>query len=788
MLRRRPPPLPTGRVRVPWSLAQRRSALLADADAGDLGREAAAAADGWLTAIFDQAIGALDGVALLAVGGLGRAELLPGSDLDLLLVHDGRADIAAAAERMWYPIWDDGQNLDHSVRTLGELQKAADADLRVALGLLDLRPVAGDAGLAAKAVERSRRLWEARLRRWLPEVVAAAGVRRDADEPVAFMLEPDLKDGHGGLRDGTTLRAVAQVAPVLRPTADHPAVVGAIDELRAVLVALARVTPDATRSRTRLLLQDQDAVAAAMGAGDADDLMRDIAAAGRAVAWASDDAWRRATSWLQGPSGRGAGADRPVAPGLVRRDDEIALAADADPDADPSLPLRAAAAAVEYGTVIARPTLDRLAAARTAPPPLWPPAMRDGLLRLLGSGHEAIPAIEALDQRDILVRLIPEWAPVRNRPQRNAFHRYTIDRHLLEAAAEAARLAGRVDRPDLLLAAALLHDIGKGRAGDHSQVGTDIAVGLATRMGFSPDDVAVIGRLVRHHLLLADTATRRDLDDPGTVTLVAEAVGDRSTLALLAALTEADSIATGATAWSPWKAGLVADLVARTDRLLAGHRDGTDPAEPAPQLDPGVRQLVDGRRLALRGDDRQLTVVAPDRQGLLRIVTGVLALRNVDVRAARTASLEAEGMAVLDFDVAPAFRELPSWESVGADIMAAEEGRLRLAERLADHERAYRRRVRARQASAPRVNVSFDDAASQRATVIDVRAADAPAVLSELAGALTDCDLVIDSARVVTLGAEVLDVFYVRRPDGSRVTDPGERRRIDEAVRAALTQ
>ena len=134
---------------------------------------------------------------------------------------------------------------------------------------------------------------------------------------------------------------------------------------------------------------------------------------------------------------------------------------------------------------------------------------------------------------------------MRNKPQRNAYHTFTVDRHLLEAAALAAELTDRVERPDLLLVGALLHDIGKGFPGDHTEVGMEVVDRIATRMGFPPDDVEILVDLVRNHLLLPDTATRRDLDDPTTIARVARATGNPTTLHLLAALTEADSRATG---------------------------------------------------------------------------------------------------------------------------------------------------------------------------------------------------------------------------------------------------
>ena len=266
-------------------------------------------------------------------------------------------------------------------------------------------------------------------------------------------------------------------------------------------------------------------------------------------------------------------------------------------------------------------------------------------MRVLATGPAAVRALEALDQRNLLERLLPEWSTVRNKPQRNPYHRYTVDRHLLEATANAATMTHRVSRPDLLLLGTLLHDIGKGLPGDHTEVGMEVAATVATRMGLPADDVAVIVTLVRLHLLLPDTATRRDLDDPATAARVAEAVGSRTTLDLLAAMVEADALATGPSAWGSWKAGLVADLVERTRRLLAGE----PPPPPAPVITEDLEVVMETVRRhgvpALAIDGTAVTVVAPDRSGLLAEVTGVLALHGLDVRSAVVAGEDGIGVA-----------------------------------------------------------------------------------------------------------------------------------------------
>jgi [protein-PII] uridylyltransferase len=713
-------------------------------------------------------------VALIAVGGYGRAELCPYSDLDVVLLHRGRKDIADVADRIWYPIWDAKVGLDHSVRTVKEAISVAGSDLRVALGLLDNRRVAGDAALAADLATRVVELWRKRAVAFLPDMADSVDQRHQRAGPVAFLLEPDVKEGHGGLRDAQMLRAAIRATPVIPPLGEE--MFGAYATLLAVRVALHERTG---RAHDRLQLDNQDDVAAALEYADADALMADVAAAGRTIAWVSDDGWARVRSSLRGPSGRSAARDRALGPGLVERDGEIIVPAEADLAADSSLPLRAGAAAARSGQPIGRRTLRRFELEAVAPPEPWPAATREALVALLGTGAPAIGAIEALDQHGVLVRVLPEWAAVRNKPQRNAYHRFTVDRHLCEAAANAAEMVRRVERPDLLLVGALLHDIGKGYPGDHTTVGIEMVDTIATRMGFAPDDVATLVAMVRHHLLLPDAATRRDLDDPATIEAVADAVGDRNTLELLAALTEADSLATGPAAWSDWKAGLLSELVSRVSAVLAG-RPLPAPAVPTDHH----RELMAAGVTVIEVDDGSITVVTPDQPGLFAHVAGALAILGFDVRGAVVGS-EA-GMAVEVFAVAPRLGDPAPAERVQSELVAAIEGRLPIASRLAELTRAYGWSMRPAAAHVQGAVVLFDDAASDRATVIEVRAPDGVAVLYRVTRALADCRVDIRSAKVSTLGHEVVDAFYATEMDGSKLP-PGERQRaIEAAVLVAL--
>ncbi|GAA3376186.1 [protein-PII] uridylyltransferase [Streptomyces sannanensis] len=780
--------------------------------------------DTWLTGLFTEAAreAGVCAASLIAVGGYGRGELSPRSDLDLLLLHDGSADadaVAALADRIWYPVWDLGLALDHSVRTPVQARRAAGEDLKAHLGLLDARHVAGDPGLTAGLRTAVLADWRDQAPKRLPELAELCRERAARQGELRFLLEPDLKEARGGLRDATALRAVA--ASWL---ADAPR--EGLAEARRVLLDVRDALHLATgRATDRLALQEQDSVAAGLELLDADALLRQVYEAARTVSYASDVTWREVGRVLRSRSARPRlrglrGGSRPVAQraplaeGVVEQEGEVVLALPqalgfaraggtpiARPESDPVLPLRAAAAAARSGLPLSLHAVRHLAAAVRPLPVPWPAEAREELVMLLGAGEWTVPVWEALEAEGLITRLLPGWERVRCRPQRNPVHTWTVDRHLVETAVRASALTRRVTRPDLLLVAALLHDIGKGWPGDHSVTGEVIARDMAARIGFDAHDVDVVATLVRHHLLLVESATRRDLDDPATIGSVAEAVQSVGTLELLHVLTEADALATGPAAWSSWRGKLVADLVQRVGGVLAGQ----EPPSPQPAA-PGAeheRLAVEAYRtggpvLALRSRTEgtepepvgvELLIAVPDQPGVLPAAAGVLALHRLTVRAAELRVLDLSeaverGAAVLllDWRVAAEYGSLPQAARLRADLVRALEGSLDVPSRLAEREAAYPRR---RGVPAPPPRVTAVPSASHLATVIEVRAQDAPGLLHRIGRALEGAGVRVRSAHVSTLGANAVDAFYVTGLDGAPLS-PEEASRVARTLEAAL--
>ncbi|GLV99755.1 [protein-PII] uridylyltransferase [Streptomyces lavendulae] len=760
--------------------------------------------DHWLSALFAAAARetGVRGAALVAIGGYGRAELSPRSDLDLLLLHDGKAEpraLAALADRLWYPVWDLGLALDHSVRTPAEARKTAAEDLKAHLGLLDARLVAGDAGLLAGLRTSVLADWRNQAVKRLPQLHALCRERAERAGELRFLLEPDLKEARGGLRDATALRAVA--ASWL---ADAPRE-GLADARRRLLDARDALHLVTGRATDRLSLQEQPQVAARLGLLDADALLREVYEAARVISYAGDVTWREVGRVLRartarprlrgllGTRGAPAGERAPLAEGVVESDGEAVLALAARPERDPVLPLRFGAAAAQAGLPVSLHAVRRLAdRARPLPVP-WPAEAREQLLTLLGAGEPTVAVWEALEAEGLITRLLPDWERVRCRPQRNPVHTWTVDRHLIETAVRASALTRRVSRPDLLLMAALLHDIGKGWPGDHSVAGETIARDMAARVGFDPEDVTVLGTLVRHHLLLVDTATRRDLDDPATVRAVAAAVGSTGTLEILHALTEADALATGPAAWSTWRGSLVADLVARVAAVLSGSPpDASEPDIPTTEQERlAVEALRTGEPVltlhARREEDEavgvELVVAVPDQPGVLPAAAGVLALHRLTVRAAELRFLElpdrlGEAL-VLRWRVAAEYGALPEAARLRTDLVRALDGSLDVPARLADREAAYPRR-RGVVPPPPRVAVVPD--VSSLATVLEVRAPDAVGLLHRIGRALESRRVRVRSAHVSTLGANAVDTLYVVDTDGKPLS------RADAAALAAAVE
>ena len=734
------------------------------------------ATDEWIREVWTRAfedVKVSKRVALVAVGGYGRGELAPFSDLDIMLIHDGAKNIDDLASKIWYPIWDSGLKLGHSVCTVKQATELAKSELDAATALLSVRLLAGDESLANELSIEGVKTWKAGASNRLPQLMQRVRDRQQDSGEVAFLLEPNLKEGYGGLRDIHAL-IWAEAAGVEISRSDRDALDAGRDVLMAVRVALHR---HVGRAVEVMHLEDQDAVASLCGYRNADALVAALSNAGRSVSWVGDEVWARVAAAKTKPV-----ADQLLAPGVILHLGEIHLEETVDPATDPTLLLRVAASAARHKARIDRPTLDRLAQSCPPMPSPWPVGAIDDFVGLLLTAHDAIPVLEALDQRGLWVKVLPEWAPNRSKPQRNAYHRFTVDRHLWEATANAATWADRVARPDLLVLGALFHDIGKGYPGDHTEVGVAMVEKIGPRLGLNADDTQMICAMVKHHLLLPDVATRRDLADSATIMMVADEVKTPLVLDLLHGLTEADSLATGTAAWGTWKAELVSDLVRRVHLVLGGAE--VEEAQWRLFPDAEVLEMMAGGTVTFGLSDDSVTVVSPDRPGTFSRVAGVLALHGLGVLGAQAHSDE-QGMAASQFRVIVPSHGPIEWQPIVQNLTRALNGELAIEARMAERAKTYRRKRRSAGELAP-PRVTFFDEASSNATVIEVRAPDQHGILHRVTKAMAEVGLDIRHATVQTIGDEVVDAFYVRTSSGSKLTDKFHRQEVERAILFSL--
>ncbi|MEO8519117.1 MAG: [protein-PII] uridylyltransferase [Dermatophilaceae bacterium] len=729
----------------------------------------------WITDVWTAATrGArMDGVALATVGSMARGDAGPLSDFDLVLLHDGRSlsakGVTALADRIWYPIWDGGAKLDHSVRTVNECRSVAAGDLSAAIGLLDLELVAGDEQVVAAARSTVGHDWRSNARRRLPELVESLEARHRRHGDLAQTIEPDLKEARGGLRDMTVLRALTAAWLADRP---HGPVDTAYSSLLDTRDALHMVSG---RGRDRLGLEEQDAVAALLGHSDSDAMLVVVSNAARTLSYALEGTVRRASQSQRARTLR-VGPRRPVLKplgfGLFEHDGEVVLGAHLDPSGDPLLVLRAAVAAARRGLPLSPATLANLAA--NSPPITlpWNPLARSLFVDLLAAGPGLVTVWEGLDLAGLIDAWLPEWSAVRSRPQRNAVHRHTVDRHLVETVVQAAALVREVERPDLLLLAALLHDIGKiAGAHDHSVVGAPLAATAVRRMGLDQAEVEVVQLLIREHLTLIDLATRRDPSDRATISAVTDAVGGRGdVLELLRALTEADATAVGAAAWTDWRAKLLEDL---TQGARAALSQSARPLEELDEVEdllpPGVvAEVATGEPHVVvhpMGGAYRIDVFDRDRLGLFADTAGLLAAYGLVVRTARVRTQE--GIAANQWQVDSPGGDAPDPVGIARGLLQLGEGD-RSPLRPLERRSAYAEPV----VGGPRpvTRAMVVPHASADLTVIEIRARDRPGLLHRVGMTFARAGLTVHSAHIATYAGQTLDTFYVSEFGGQAMS------------------
>jgi [protein-PII] uridylyltransferase len=744
--------------------------------------------------------------AVVAVGGYGRGTLSPHSDVDVWLVSPRGGVGREAVRALLYPLWDAGFQVGHSIGTPKDMIDRAAGDLHLATALIHARFVAGATTCFEELLDRRARWLRRDGKQFVRRVREATAERHRTAERAGWSLAPDLKEDIGGLRD---LHTVSW----LEATAAHDPPPKELVTAGELLLAVREALHGEVRHRSdRLPIDLQPRVATRLGLDGtdaADRLMTELHTAARVIEHLGARASRTlAERVLGGP--RRSGEVRSLDRGVILEDGVLVArgAGGVDPLAHA---LRLLAAQAATGRPVAPGGLEWLTTCfRTEAPASWTSGMRSAFLRLLRGPH-APATLELLDHVGGSCKLIPEWEQIRGRAQHDPYHRHTVDGHSFLTVGEISRtisqegpsqVVSREGGLDPLYLAALLHDVGKGSGEDHSVAGERLARAACRRIGVSAEDVEEVAALVRHHLLLPDTATRRDLDDGAVISDVANRVGSSRRLRLLYILARADGVATGPTAWTDWKASLVLELyhkvltaldtgevpptalAARAREIetyepaLSGraramlstfppsYLDSAPVEELAKELslvmsppDAGeVRYRMDGHP-----DSRQatLTVCTRDRPGTLARTAGVLTLNRLAILKAQAYSTSS-GLALDRFTVAT--RPEVSWKRVIDNLRGVYSGRLALEARLDRKARDYL-------TGSVEVEVRVLQKASSHSTIVEVRAPDALGLLYAVVAGISDLDLDIHVAKIDTRAGRVVDVFYVRTLWGTKLND-----------------
>ncbi len=752
-------------------------------------------------AMVSLSAGLAGGIAVVAVGGYGRRDQSLYSDVDVMLLHDG-VPVESAVRQVLYPLWDAGLKVGHSVRTVAESLEAARDSFETLTSLLTTRLLVGDPSRVTALEEALGAYLSGRP--LAGRLAKAERERRDTD-PYPLMAA-DLKSGRGGLR---TLQGFHWQRRRAELTRSNPG----------------PVTAEEKAARNHLLAT-RNALHAAAGKA-VDEFVPDLREA--AARWLGKDLWdtARDVTWSL-RVGDGLAAERwpdlmaeppqSVAARIRRR-----LARSGSPSRE-SRPLAIALRAARRPDGVRLDEIDR-ERIRHAGEHDWTQEDVADLVALLDSGERGRTAFDLLERLNWVDQNLSEVSTVVAAPQLAPFHEHPVDTHLWRTVDEMRRLidgrdnwyapmAAEIGDRSHLILAAWLHDIGKAREGDHSIVGAEIAAGLAFRIGLPGGNQ--LAELVRLHLLLSETATKRDTNDPAVIRDVAAQCGNLATLQSLYLLSVADARATGRTMWNDWKATLLRNLyvrlaaevdpatrgLSREERTFAiAAASGADPgvvgehlrlhdsdyltAHTDEEIGAHVGLSMTGRRLdaVLIDPDApapRLAVVAADVPGLLGAIAGVLTVHNLEILDARLHT-RTDGVACDTLHVRRLLpkSDFPEVAHLIRDLEAALEGGLDLATEVAAKAAAY--------GGAPRTDivVRAPTDPTLRYTPIEVRCQDRPGVLFHIVQALYESGLDIRAARIDTRAGEVRDLFYVLR-SGAPIGDVNELQPLIAHLRSRL--
>lgn len=782
-------------------------------------------------------------IAIIAVGGYGRQEFFPYSDIDLLVLHDKRAakHIRNVVESLLYPLWDEGFEVGHSVRTVKDAIKFAKTDFHFQVSLLDARLLAGSAKLFQELQETyKKKVLEGHRHQFVQTMKELIQERWDKYGTHTYLLEPHVKEGKGGMRDLQSMMWVAKAVFGLHDL-DALETSGMLEagnrrSLEESWSMLAKIRNQlhllSHRKSDHLVFDFQDEVAAALEYKDKDGIlgverfMRDVYSHLQTVSVVTDLFFEHVHEVLGLTSG--SATEQQLEQFIVAVRDTIRLTDVTAIETRPYLLMRLFLQSGRTGLPLHHRTRQTISDQLGKVDAHFRSSKRVAhiFLTLLTESKNIFYILETMLSTGLLTRYIPEFAGVESLAQHDLYHLYTVDRHLLQTVTELhklrqtrAHLFAELNNVSVLFLAGLLHDIGKGKKTDHSALGSEMVMGISKRLHLSDEDCDSLGFIIRYHLYLPENAMRRDFTDNAFVRQAADLIGTIDRLTMLYLLTIADSKATGPSAWSDWKASLLAELYLSLKTCLSANCNVVDQVtrkeerqgvrwlreqiadrlgDMLPAID--IAELPEDYLLSYSLDAVQhhittytqqadllkekfllfaerrkrswpILIMGPDKVGLLAKFCGILALHNLSVLSAQIFTWP-ESIVVDTLEVVPnnplSFDE-QNWQQVEQDLNRAIAGDLDVGKLL--QQKINPQCLWLQQVQQLERKVIIDNTTSQQYTIIEVYGGDNRCALYQLTQTIADFGLAIHRARIATEVEQLIDIFYVCTQTGTKLTD-----------------
>lgn len=788
-----------------------------------------------------------DGWCITAVGGYGREDLCPHSDIDLLIILKKRKsqdELQAILSTTIYPLWDDGLSASYSIRTIRQALSDSRSDFFFQTSLLDMRHICGDSRVCDKLEQGLRKTLQGKrqLRQFYRDLSLHSQKRHAKFGDASYILEPDLKDGQGGLRDYHGMLWLAQAVLNVKETAalETMGIISSLDRseieraLDFLLRLRSRLHTISGRKNDRLSFEYQEIIAREFAFEGCrtktavETLMQDLHRSTltiKSICTAVFTSLRTNLGLADSKTARTLGREFTVTSGLI-------AFADRDRERPEEL--------ITIFEPLARYDYDLHPSARTfirnnldlATKAQKYPGARRAFLSILEC-PSASKALTLMLELGLLERFIPETEKIKGRIQYDIYHTYTVDMHSIHTTAHLRVLRAlepeayaHVRNPAALFLAGFLHDIGKGHGRDHAHTGAGIAYAIARRLDLPRESAELVRFLVLNHLILANTAVRRDLSEEKVAFDCARTAKDAQRLSMLYLLTIADSYATGEAAWTDWKAVLVKELYHKTLTILL-KGDLKDPrdirrldhkweilierinVEPSIQeagglwvlpqayilafdvptiiehlrLSSGIQTLHDIHvHVAPQGGHFALTVIARDRPGLIALLTGILASRHINIHTAKVFTWQS-GLAIDVFEVSPPWSDYDAWDQIAVIFRRMVEGEIDLAKALTETRPLLKQQRKVNSLTTP--TVVIDNDSSDFFTLIEVYAEDRIGLLHAVTKALHIQGLDIHRAIITNKADLAVDIFYIVDAAGNKIEDETEQGRIVAALHSA---